>query len=147
MQGVGFAWIVALAGTSAGYGSYAIPFVLAGIGISLTLPSIPTAALNAVPPASLGKAAGILNSISQFGAVVGIAVVTAVFSARGSLTSPLAVTNGFRPALTVSASISVLGALVALGIRARVSAHAEAGGSSGHDVLAVKREALLEPTE
>jgi EmrB/QacA subfamily drug resistance transporter len=117
MQGLGFAWIVALAGTSSGYGSYVLPFVIAGTGISMALPCVTAAGLNAVPPALLGKAAGTLNTLQQFGSVFGVAVVTAVFNSKGALTSRSAVTSGYRPALAVAAGLSVLGASVAIGIR------------------------------
>jgi MFS family permease len=117
MQGAGFAWIVALAGTSSAYASYILPFIIAGVGISMALPCVTAAGLNAVKPALLGKAAGTLNTLQQFGAVFGIAVVTTVFDAKGSLTSPGSVTSGYRPALAVAAGASVLGAVVALAIR------------------------------
>jgi EmrB/QacA subfamily drug resistance transporter len=125
MQGLGFAWIAALAGTSSGYGSYVLPFLVAGVGISMAIPCVSAAGLNAVSPESLGKAAGILNMMQQFGAVVGITIVTAVFNSRGSLAGQVAVTNGFRPALAVSAGLSVLGAVAALGIRMTARAPAE----------------------
>jgi len=73
--------------------------------------------LNAAPPALLGKAAGTLNPMQQFGAVFGIAVVTAVFNSRGSLAGPAAATSGYRPALAATAGISVLGAIAATAIR------------------------------
>ena len=117
MQGAGLAWIISLAGSSSGYASYVPPFVLAGVGISMALPCIPAAGLNAAPPALLGKASGTLNTMQQFGAVFGIAVVTAVFNSHGSLAGPAAVTSGYRPALAVSAGISVLGAITAIGMR------------------------------
>ena len=117
MQGIGFAWIVSLSGSSAAYPSYVIPFVVAGVGISMALPCVTASGLNAVTPNLLGKAAGTLNTMQQFGAVFGVAVTTAVFDAHGSLAGPAQVTSGYRPALAVSAGLSVLGALVALGIR------------------------------
>jgi len=117
LQGAGFAWIVSLAGSSAGYGSYVLPFVVAGAGISMALPCVTAGGLNAAPPALLGKAAGTLNTMQQFGAAFGIAVVTAVFNSRGSLTGPAAVTSGYRPALAVAAAISVLGAIAAVAMR------------------------------
>jgi len=113
MQAAGFAWIVALAGGPSGYGSYVAPFVLAGVGISMALPCVTASGLNAVPPPMLGKAAGTLNTMQQFGAVFGIAVITAVFTAKGSLASGPAVTSGFRPALATAAGLSVLAALTA----------------------------------
>ena len=117
LQGVGFAWIVSLAASASSYDSYVAPFVIAGIGVSMALPCVTAAGLNAAAPALLGKAAGTLNTLQQFGAVVGIAVVTAVFNAKGSLAGPSTVTNGYRPALMVAAGLSVLGAAAALGLR------------------------------
>ena len=117
MQGAGLAWIVAYASHHAGYGGYVAPFIIAGTGISMALPCVTTAGLNSVSPALLGKAAGTLNTLQQFGAVFGIAIVTAVFNTHGSLSGPAAVASGYRPALAVAAGLSVLGAVTAIGIR------------------------------
>jgi len=117
MQAAGFAWIVYLAARSAGYAAYVAPFILAGVGISMALPSVSAAGLNAVGPQSLGKAAGVMNTMQQFGAVFGIAIATTVFNAHGSLASPAAITSGYRPALAAAAALSTLGALVALTLR------------------------------
>ncbi len=127
MQAAGFAWIVSLAGASRGYAGYVLPFILAGVGVSMALPSVTAAGLNAVPPGLIGKAAGTLNTLQQFGAVVGIAVVTAVFNATGSLASPASVTHGYRPALATAAGLSVLGAVSGLGIRRARSVRKSAG--------------------
>ncbi|MBO0728243.1 MAG: DHA2 family efflux MFS transporter permease subunit, partial [Acidimicrobiaceae bacterium] len=117
MQGAGFAWIVALAASHARYPAYVAPFVLAGVGISMAIPTSSAAALNALPPEALGKASAILNTLRQFGAVFGIAAVTAVFNAHGSLAGPAAVTDGFRPALATAAGFSLLAASAALAVR------------------------------
>jgi EmrB/QacA subfamily drug resistance transporter len=117
MQAAGFGWIVYLAARSSGYADYVAPFVIAGVGISMALPCVSAAGLNAVSPQSLGKAAGVMNTMQQFGAVFGIAVATTVFNAHGSLASAAAITSGYRPALGVAASLSVIGALAALGLR------------------------------
>jgi EmrB/QacA subfamily drug resistance transporter len=117
MQAAGFAWIVYLAARSSGYASYVAPFVIAGVGVSMVFPCVSAAGLNAVSPQLLGKAAGVLNTTQQFGAVFGIAIATTVFNAHGSLASAAAITGGYRPALGVSAGLSVLGAVTALGIR------------------------------
>jgi EmrB/QacA subfamily drug resistance transporter len=117
LQAAGFAWIVGLAAGSAGYAAYVAPLLIAGVGISMALPSVSAAGLNAVSPPSLGRAAGVLNTMQQFGAVFGIAVATTVFNAHGSLSSAAAVTSGYRPALAVSAALSLAGALTALTLR------------------------------
>jgi EmrB/QacA subfamily drug resistance transporter len=139
LQGLGFAVIVVLAGRHSGYSGYVLPFVVAGVGISMAIPCVAVAGLNAVPPASLSRAAGILNTVQQFGAVFGIAIVTAVFDSRGSLAGPAAVTSGFRPALAVSAGFSVLGALAAIAIRRAPR------GVAAVDGLNVETLALMTP--
>jgi EmrB/QacA subfamily drug resistance transporter len=117
MQAVGFGWIVYLTTRSAGYASYVAPLVIAGVGISMAIPCVSAAGLNAVSPQSLGKAAGVMNTMQQFGAVFGIAIATTVFNANGSLATAATITSGYRPALGVAAGLSVLGAAAALGIR------------------------------
>jgi EmrB/QacA subfamily drug resistance transporter len=128
MQAAGFAWIVYLAAHSSGYASYVAPFVIAGVGVSMVFPCVSAAGLNAVSPQLLGKAAGVLNTMQQFGAVFGIAIATTVFNAHGSLASAASITSGYRPALGVSVGLSVLGAAVALGIRRTTQAHGAGPG-------------------
>jgi hypothetical protein len=56
-----------------------------------------------------------LNTMQQFGAVFGVAIVTGVFNSRGSLARPAAVARGYRPALATAAGLLALGAVTALG--------------------------------
>jgi hypothetical protein len=107
----------------------------------MALPCVTTVGLNAVSPAMLGKASGTLNTLQQFGAVFGIAIVTAVFNTHGSLTSPAAVTSGYRPALAVAAGLSLLGAATAIGIRRAAQTHA-AGPSQPDEARLEKMTAL-----
>jgi len=63
-------------------------------------------------------ASGVTNMTQRLGAVFGIAVGVAVFSAHGGLQSAAAVTDGFRPAIAVAAGgFALIGALVAPLIR------------------------------
>jgi EmrB/QacA subfamily drug resistance transporter len=119
MQAAGLAWIALSATSTAGYGRFVLPLITAGVGISMAIPTVPTTALNAVPPADMGKASGVQNTLQRFGAVFGVAIVAAVFSANGHLDSPATLISGFRPALAAAAGLSVAGALTALGAGAR----------------------------
>jgi EmrB/QacA subfamily drug resistance transporter len=114
MQGAGLAWIALGATSTAGHGRFVLPLILAGVGISMAIPTVPTTALNAVSPADMGKASGVQNTLQRFGAVFGVAIVAAVFSANGHLGSPATLISGFRPALAAAAGLSVAGALTAL---------------------------------
>ena len=74
-----------------------IALLVAGIGISMALPTVPTAVLGAVAPHEMGKASGINYMAQRFGAVFALAIGSAVFSANGHLGSPASVTAGFGP--------------------------------------------------
>jgi EmrB/QacA subfamily drug resistance transporter len=114
MQGAGLLWIAVSAAATANYGQFVVPLVMAGIGISMAIPTIPATALNAVPPKDMGKASGVQSTLQRFGSVFGVAIVAAVFSSNGHLSSPAAVISGFRPALAVAACMSIAGSLAAL---------------------------------
>jgi EmrB/QacA subfamily drug resistance transporter len=119
MQAAGLLWITVTATGTSGYGSFVLPLIIAGVGISMTIPTVPATALNAVPPADMGKASGVQSTLQRFGAVFGVAIVAAVFTANGHLGSPEAVISGFRPALAAAAGLSVIGALTALATGSR----------------------------
>jgi len=128
MQAGGLAWVASLASDSAGggYGRFVIPLIIAGVGVSMVLPTVPTAALGAVPPGDVGRASGVSNTTQRFGAAFGIALVTAVFAAHGHLGSAASVTAGYRPAMVVSAVLSLAGALAAVAVGRRAAAVAGA---------------------
>jgi MFS family permease len=125
LQAAGFAWIALIATATVSYTDLILPFIIAGVGISMVLPATPTAALGAVPPADVGKASGVNNTLQRFGGVFGVAVVTAVFTATGHLGTPDQVAAGFRPALAVSAALSLIGAATALAVTRRRRAPAQ----------------------
>ncbi len=119
LQAGGLAWTAIETTAGASYGQLVLPIIIAGVGISMTIPATPTAALDAVPPADLGKASGVQNTLQRFGAVFCVAIVAAVFAASGHLGSPGAVISGVRPAVGTAAALSLAGALTALGVRRR----------------------------
>ncbi|HET8672693.1 MAG TPA: DHA2 family efflux MFS transporter permease subunit [Thermoleophilaceae bacterium] len=126
LQAVGLGWFALEATGGAGYGALVLPLVVAGVGISMAIPSTPAAALGAVPPSDLGIASGANSTLQRFGGVFGVAIVTAVFAAHGRLGSPAGFVAGFRPALAAAAALSLLGACTALLVRGRRSLGAPA---------------------
>lgn len=101
------------------YLSLCVPLMVAGVGISMAMPTAPSAALNAVTPAQLGAASGVSNTMQRFGGAFGIAVVSTVFTAFGGFTGADAFIAGFRPAIVVAAILSAIGALVSLRVARR----------------------------
>jgi EmrB/QacA subfamily drug resistance transporter len=125
LQAGGLAWVALLASAgpvlaeTGGYGRYVLPFVVAGVGISMAIPTVPTAALSAVSPADVGRASGASNTTQRFGGAFGIALVSAVFAAHGHLGTSASFTAGYRPAMLGAAGLSLLGAVAAVAIGGR----------------------------
>ena len=126
LQAIGFLWVAARGALSTSWIELTVALLVAGIGISMALPTVPTAVLSAVHPEEMGKASGINYMAQRFGAVFAIAIGSAVFSAYGHLGTPASVTAGFRPALWTCAAFAVLAAVCAVAMTSR-SAAAVAG--------------------
>ena len=119
MQAAGLAWIAVHATTSVGYSDLVLAFVIAGIGISMAIPTVTTAAISTVSPRDIGKASGVQNTLTRFGSVFAVAVASAVFAGNGHIGSPESFATGFRPALVVVAGLSALGGVSALAVNER----------------------------
>jgi len=102
-----------------------IALLIAGIGTSMALPTVPTAVLSAVAPREMGKASGINYMAQRFGAVFAVAIGSTVFATYGGLASPATVTAGFKPALWGCSIFAGVGALAATAMSARPKPAAE----------------------
>jgi MFS family permease len=124
MQAIGFTWVAARGSLHTSWIELTLALLVAGIGISMALPTVPTAVLSAVCAEEMGKASGINYMAQRFGAVFAIALASAVFSATGHLGTPASVTAGFKPALWTCAALALLAAISAAAIPTRTSAPA-----------------------
>jgi EmrB/QacA subfamily drug resistance transporter len=118
LQAIGLGWIALVSGRTSDYAQFVLPLVIAGVGISMALPTVPAAALSAVAPPDMGKASGVTNTVQRLGGVFAVALVTAVFGAGAHLESAMQVSSAIGPALMVSAALSLIGAGCALGVSA-----------------------------
>ncbi len=119
LEALGFAWAAGRGSPTTSWIELDAALLVAGAGISMALPTVPTAVLSAVAPDKMGKASGINWMAQRFGTVFALAVVSAVFSANGHLGSPSSVTAGFKPALWACVAFAALAALTATGITPR----------------------------
>ena len=110
----GFVWVAWRGAMQTSWIELVIALLVAGVGISMALPTVPTAVLSAVAPHEMGKASGINYMAQRFGAVFAVAIGSAVFASSGGLGTPAAVTAGFKPALWACAVFAGLSALAAL---------------------------------
>ena len=119
LQALGFTWVAVRGSLATSWIELTLALLVAGIGISMALPTVPTAVLSAVALPEMGKASGVNQMAQRLGTVFAIAISSAVFSAHGHLGSPAAVTAGFRPALWSCVIFAALAAVTAAGITAR----------------------------
>ena len=119
MQALGLGWIALVAGPGMDYVELVPAMMVAGCGVSMAMPATINAVVGAVTPDAIGKAAGVNSTLRELGGVFGIAIAVAVFAGAGGYASPQLFSDGFVPAMTVAAGLSLAGALtgVALGGR------------------------------
>jgi MFS family permease len=121
LQAIGYTWVAARGSMSTSWVELDAALLVAGIGISMALPTVPTTVLDAVAPEEMGKASGINYMAQRFGTVFALAIASAVFAAHGHLGQPAAVTAGFRPALWTCVGFAVLATLSGFAITSRRS--------------------------
>jgi EmrB/QacA subfamily drug resistance transporter len=119
LQGAGLAWFAAVATAGASYPGLVPALVVAGVGVSMALPTTATAMVSAVSGEDTGKASGVNSTLQRFGSLFGIALTSAVFAAYGQLGSAASFAAGFQPALGAAAAFSLIGAGTALGVASR----------------------------
>lgn len=121
MQALGFAWVATRGNLHTSWVELVLALLVAGVGVSMALATVPATVLSSVVETEMGKASGINYMAQRFGAVLAIAISSAVFSAHGNLSDPAAVTAGFRPALWSCVLFATLAALTSLAITTRSS--------------------------
>jgi EmrB/QacA subfamily drug resistance transporter len=138
LQAVGFAWVAVRGTPGTSWQELTVALLVAGVGVSMALPTVPAVVLGAVPESELGKASGVNFMAQRFGGVLAIAVATAVYAAHtGALSSRAsgAASQGFRPAMWVCVLAAAVAVATCLGIHAR-DARPRARADRGDDVLA-----------
>jgi EmrB/QacA subfamily drug resistance transporter len=111
IQAAATIWIALNASANMSYGEFVVPVIIAGVGISMAIPSAQNSVLGSVAQEAVGKAAGTNSVMRELGGVFGIAIAVAVFAGAGSYASPQAFADGFGPAAGVAAALALVGAV------------------------------------
>jgi EmrB/QacA subfamily drug resistance transporter len=119
LQALGMGWIALIADPGLTYAEFVLPSVVAGVGVSMAIPSAQNSVVGSFALEDVGKAAGANSMMRELGGVFGVAVAAAVFAGAGSLASPDAFLDGFAPAIAVVAALSLAGAIVAIALPGR----------------------------
>jgi MFS family permease len=97
-------------------------FLALGVAFTLAYGPLTIAATDGVADEEQGLASGLLTTSFQFGAALGLAVVTAVIVVATADATPQAVLDGYRAGLVVPVAAAVLGTvLMATGLRRRAA--------------------------
>jgi EmrB/QacA subfamily drug resistance transporter len=134
LQAGALAWLAATTGPDMAYATMVPAFVMAGTGMALVFTPAANAVLSSVRPEEAGQASGATNTIREIGGVLGVAVLSTVFTGAGDFGTPQAYVDGLIPAVWVGAVVLAIGALVALLVPGRfatapvAAAVAPAGG-------------------
>jgi MFS family permease len=136
IQAAATLWIALIASPDMAYWQLVIPMVVAGIGISMAIPSAQNSVLGSVSQEAVGKAAGTNSVMRELGGVFGIAIAVAVFAGAGSYATPQAFTDGFGPAVGVAAALALIGAVAG----SFLPAHGREGELTGAPAVAVEAE-------
>jgi nitrate/nitrite transporter NarK len=117
LQAVALGWIASVISASVSYTALLPAFVLGGTGMAMFFAPIANLVLGSVRRNEEGIASGVNNAIREFGGVLGIAVMGAIFSARGgygptrSLSAAQHFVNGLHPAVWTGAAVLLVAAL------------------------------------
>ena len=87
LQAIGLGWLALVASPTVPYLDLVPAFVVSGVGMSLFFAPVANVVLSSVRRTEEGIASGANNAIRELGGVFGIAVLGAVFSARGGYAS------------------------------------------------------------
>jgi EmrB/QacA subfamily drug resistance transporter len=121
---IGAAFWALNTGAEPDYAGELLPgMILTGIGVGLTLPSVSSAAVAALPPGRLATGSGVLAMSRQLGIAIGVAILIAIF---GHPAASEALTHFHHGWWFISAA-SLAGAVAALAIGRKTAGHLSGG--------------------
>lgn len=143
LQAVSLAWIAAVTSPTVAYHELVPPFILGGAGMAMFFAPIANMVLGSVKREQEGIASGVNNAIREFGGVLGIAVMGAVFSANGGYGPTRTAdagqnfVNGAVPAVyTGAALVAVASIAMWLVPRRRKAAETQSGSAAATNSVA-----------
>ncbi|WP_405797917.1 MFS transporter [Streptomyces sp. NBC_01506] len=113
-EAVGLGWLAMVTEVNTDYADQVPGLVLGGIGLGLFFSPVAEMAMNIVSPRDQGIASGANNTFRELGGVLGVAVLTSVFTAQGGFGSPQDFVDGLVPATWIGAAIAAVGCLCIL---------------------------------
>jgi len=126
---VGAAVLLSTASSDAGYAADILPgLVVLGLGVGMVFVPVSVTSMTGIPDSHAGVASGFLMTGHEVGAALGVAILSAVASSAGSLTTAAGAADAFSRGFIGAA---VIGAVVAVFALVRMPKTRAAGGA-GH---------------
>jgi len=126
----GMTWITLAAAPGSRWQDFVPGFLVAGVGVGCVMSPMQTIASRAVTPRLAGAAAGVLNTLRQFGSALGSAMAVAVLQNRLAVatghTAAARFVEALRPTMAIPITLMLLGACLALAVIRRPPAVAPA---------------------
>ncbi|MFE4830949.1 MFS transporter [Streptomyces sp. NPDC056672] len=119
LQAVGLGWFALVIEPGVSYAAQLPALIISGIGMGLYFAPAASLVMSSVRPAEQGIASGANNALREVGGALGVAILGAVFAARGGYESADTFADGTVPALWIGAGAVALAALTALIIPGR----------------------------
>ena len=104
-QGISLVWLALTVSPTVGYLTIVPALVLAGVGMGLFFALLAPMMLSFVAKYDEGVASGVNNAMRELGVVLGVALLTALFAAKGGYGSAHVFVNGLVPALWLGAAL------------------------------------------
>jgi hypothetical protein len=106
--------LLSMAGSHAQFATDLLPgMLILGSGVGMVFVAVAVTAMAGIPAQHAGMASGFLMTGHEVGAALGVAVLSAVATAAGSLTDPAGVVDGFTAAFLAAAVIAAAVGVVA----------------------------------
>jgi EmrB/QacA subfamily drug resistance transporter len=114
LQTASLVWLAVVAEEGGSYGAFVPGLVMAGVGMGLTFAPSATAVLDGLAESDFGIASSANATIREFGVALGVALLTAVFLARGGTLTPTGYDGAIGAALLVGAAAVAIASVAAL---------------------------------
>jgi hypothetical protein len=91
--------------------------IVIGVGMGLTIPTMIRVVIDRVSPDRAGLMGGLVNTVLQISAALGVAVLGGLFfMVRGPVAEPAAISHAFTTTIMGIACVHLLGAMLAAGL-------------------------------
>jgi EmrB/QacA subfamily drug resistance transporter len=138
----GLVWFSQVSAAGSYVGDVLFPSLVVGFGLGLAFVPVTVAAVMGTKPSEAGLASGLINTSQQVGGALGLAILSAIATARTNHVAAghshgFALTAGFQTAFLVGAALTLLAAILAAVMISSADSRAHAEAAQAGEVAPV----------